>query len=54
MGASAPIVIYNTAGIKQMEVQPSGSEMRINIAGLPKGVYIAKCGKQSFKFSKNR
>ena len=54
MGASAPIVIYNTAGIQQMEVQPSGSEMRINIAGLPKGVYIAKCGKQSFKFSKNR
>jgi len=51
-GIQAPVAIFNTKGIRMMEVPTNGNETRINVANLARGVYIAKCGKQTFKFSK--
>jgi len=52
VGASGTIDIYSTSGIKVSSVQATSDETTIDVSTLSPGVYIVKCGKQSFKFYK--
>ena len=52
IGVSDEITIFDSVGKKQFSTAATGGETIINIAHLPAGVYIVKCGKQSFKFTK--
>lgn len=52
IGLTGEISIFDIAGVLQVKVAATGSETIINIGHLPTGVYVVKCGKQSFKFNK--
>ena len=52
IGAKDCIEIFNMAGVMQFQVAPTGHETVINVGALPSGLYVAKCGRVSFKFSK--
>ena len=52
IGAKENIEIFNMAGTKQLQVSPRDSETVINVTTLPSGIYVVKCGKLSFKFTK--
>ena len=52
VGASGTIDIYNVSGKKVSSLQASVGETVIDVSQLAPGVYIVKCGKQSFKFIK--
>ncbi|MBR7053231.1 MAG: T9SS type A sorting domain-containing protein [Prevotella sp.] len=52
VGAKGTIDIYSTSGIKVVTTKATGEETTIDVASLSSGVYVVKCGKQSFKFNK--
>ena len=52
IGAKDCIEIYNMAGMMLHQTAPTSHETVINVGTLPSGLYIAKCGNVSFKFTK--
>lgn len=52
IAASGEIKIYSVSGAMVASAQALGKETVIDVSSLPKGPYILKCGKQSFKFNK--
>ncbi len=52
VGASGTVEIYSVSGIKVISAQASPNETTIDVSSLSPGIYIVKCGKQSFKFIK--
>lgn len=52
VGAKGVIDIYATSGIKVASANATSAETTIDVSALPTGIYIVKCGKQSFKFNK--
>ena len=52
VGATGTIDIFSTSGIKVNSTQATSGETTIDVSALPAGVYVVKCGKQSFKFNK--
>ena len=52
VGATGTIDIYSVSGVKVITTTASSSETNIDVSSLSPGVYVVKCGKQSFKFNK--
>ena len=52
VGVKGTIDVYSVNGMKVTTVHATGQETIINVSSLPSGVYIVKCGNQSFKFNK--
>ena len=52
VGATGTVGIYNVSGVNVASATAEGGETTIDVSALPSGVYIVKCGKQSFKFNK--
>ncbi len=52
VGANGTVNVYSVDGVKMLTIDADGQETVINVSSLPSGVYIVKCGNQSFKFNK--
>lgn len=52
IGAEGDIEIFNGNGSKMLGVKATARETRINVSQFAPGVYLLKCGKQTFKFTK--
>ncbi|MBR4364838.1 MAG: leucine-rich repeat protein, partial [Prevotella sp.] len=52
VGARGTVNIYSVSGMKVASTHAMGQETVIDVSALPTGIYIIKCGKQSFKFNK--
>lgn len=52
VGAKGAIDIYSTSGIKVATTMATSEETTIDVSSFSSGVYVVKCGKQSFKFNK--
>ena len=52
IGAEGDIEIFSINGSKMLSVKTTKRETRINVSHFSPGVYLVKCGKQSFKFNK--
>lgn len=52
VGAKGTINIYSADGVNVATRYATGQETIINVSSLPAGVYIVRCGNQSFKFNK--
>lgn len=52
IGVSGEVTVYDSAGKKQLSTTAKGGETVVSIVHLPAGVYMVKCGKQTFKFTK--
>ena len=52
IGVSGEVNVFDSAGKKQLTIVARGGETVVSIAHLPAGVYMVKCGSQSFKFTK--
>lgn len=52
IGVSGEVAVYDAGGKLQMQVKANGGETVIGTSRLPKGIYVVKVGKQSFKFMK--
>ena len=52
IGAEGDIEIFSVNGSKMLSVKATKRETRINVSHFTPGVYLVKCGKQSFKFNK--
>ena len=52
IGVNSDVTLYDANGKQMLQQEAQGGETVINIGHLPSGVYIVKCGKQTFKFIK--
>ena len=52
IGAKQDIYIYNVSGVQVQHAYPMGVETTVDVSRLVTGIYILKCGQQSFKFKK--
>ena len=52
IGVSGEVCLYDANGKMQLSTTAQGGETVVSIAHLPAGVYVVKCGKQTFKFVK--
>lgn len=52
IGASGTVEIYSISGVKVITAMASTGETNIDVSSLSPGIYIVKCGQQSFKFNK--
>ena len=52
IGVSGEVTVFDSAGKKQLSTTANGGETVVGIAHLPVGIYMVKCGRQSFKFTK--
>ncbi|GEM_PF-3161529 len=52
VGAKGTVNVYSVDGVKVATTYAAGQETIINVSSLPSGIYIVKCGNQSFKFNK--
>lgn len=52
VGANGTVNVYSVDGVKVATTYAAGQETIINVSSLPSGIYIVKCGNQSFKFNK--
>lgn len=52
IGVSGEVAVFDSAGKRQLTTTAKGGETVVSIAHLPAGVYMVKCGRQSFKFTK--
>ncbi len=52
IGVEGDIDIFNASGSKMLSVKATTRETRINVSQFTPGVYLLKCGKQTFKFTK--
>ena len=52
IGVSGEVAVFDSAGKRQLATTAKGGETVVSIAHLPAGVYMVKCGRQSFKFTK--
>ena len=52
IGAKQDIYMYNVSGVQVQHAYPMGVETTVDVSRLVTGIYILKCGQQSFKFKK--
>lgn len=52
IGAEGDIEIFNSNGLKMLGMKATARETRVNVSQFAPGVYLLKCGKQIFKFTK--
>jgi len=52
IGVEGDIEIFSVNGMKLLSVKATKQETRINVSHFTSGVYLVKCGKQTFKFNK--
>ena len=52
IGVSGEVAVFDSAGKRQLTTTAKGGETVVSIAHLPAGVYMVKCGRQSFKFTR--
>ncbi len=52
IGVQGKVSVYDAGGKLQLQVTAKGGETVIGTSRLPKGIYVVKVGKQSFKFMK--
>ncbi len=52
IGAEGDIEIFNINGLKMLGMKATARETRVNVSQFAPGVYLLKCGKQIFKFTK--
>ena len=52
IGVSGKVSVFDASGKEQLSTVARGGETVVSIAQLPSGVYMVKCGKQTFKFMK--
>lgn len=52
VGAKGEVELFDLSGMKLRSMIATGQETVIDVATLPTGVYIVRCGKQAFKFNK--
>ena len=52
VGVKGTVNVYSVEGVRVATTYAAGQETIINVSSLPSGIYIVKCGNQSFKFNK--
>ena len=52
IGVKGNIEIFSVNGSIMLSMKATGQETRINVSHFTPGVYLVKCGKQSFRFTK--
>ncbi len=52
IGFEGNVEVFSVDGVKMLTVKATQRETHINVAHFMSGVYIVKCGKQTFKFNK--
>lgn len=52
IGVEGDIEIFSVNGSKMLNVKATKRETQINVSHFTSGVYLVKCGKQTFKFNK--
>ena len=52
VGAHGTVNVYSVSGMKVASTQATKQETIVDVSTLPEGIYIIKCGRQSFKFNK--
>lgn len=51
-GAKGMVELHTISGMKVKSIHSTGEETTVDVSDLQAGVYVVKCGKQSFKFHK--
>ncbi len=51
-GAKGAVTVFAANGVQMLKAEATDGKTRLNVQGLPHGVYVVKCGKASFKFIK--
>lgn len=52
IGVEGNVELFSANGMKMLSVKATKRETRINVSFFTPGVYLVKCGNQSFKFTK--
>lgn len=52
IGVEGNVEIFSVNGVKMVSVKATKQETRIDVSHFTTGVYVVKCGNQSFKFTK--
>ncbi|MBQ6225646.1 MAG: T9SS type A sorting domain-containing protein [Bacteroidaceae bacterium] len=52
VGAKGLVELYTVSGAKVKSVRSAKEDTTVDVSDLPAGVYVVRCGKQSFKFNK--
>lgn len=52
VGVRGTVNLYSVSGMKVASTQAMEQETIVDVSTLPEGIYIIKCGRQSFKFNK--